>query len=248
MEKILLWGWFGFENLGDDLLLKTMLDNISGDITIPMNVQYNLPSNIKQTSRSYLQLLLGASQHDVLIVGPGGLFPFDNSFKVLLYYMITKIWKAKKRKVIYFGVGISERMGNYSAALWRKIAQSADLFMPRSEKVLDRLKIQKTEKVSFMADAVFASKVLLQDIDQPKLNRVIVAVANLQEKAEDTFNQVVDVWIQVINSLLNKGLEVDLIAFTKGRDDRMIDAIIASPKIQGGGTPYLLHRCSPCCR
>lgn len=35
-KKVLLWGWYGFENLGDDLLLKTMLQHLHGDITVPM--------------------------------------------------------------------------------------------------------------------------------------------------------------------------------------------------------------------
>ena len=25
MRRVMIWGWFGFENLGDDLLLRTML-------------------------------------------------------------------------------------------------------------------------------------------------------------------------------------------------------------------------------
>lgn len=30
-QKVMLWGWFGFENIGDDLLLSTMLDNLTSD-------------------------------------------------------------------------------------------------------------------------------------------------------------------------------------------------------------------------
>lgn len=44
MKKILLWGWYGFENLGDDLLLKTMLQHLHGDITVPMQKPYILPT------------------------------------------------------------------------------------------------------------------------------------------------------------------------------------------------------------
>lgn len=39
---IMLWGWYGFENLGDDLLLETMINHLNGDITIPMKVPYAL--------------------------------------------------------------------------------------------------------------------------------------------------------------------------------------------------------------
>lgn len=55
-QKILLWGWFGFENLGDDLLLNTMLENLSpysGTITVPMRSQYDIKyQNVKQSRLS----------------------------------------------------------------------------------------------------------------------------------------------------------------------------------------------------
>lgn len=77
MRRILLWGWYGFENLGDDLLLDTMLQHLQGEITVPMNKSYAL-QNVNEVSRSYKELVLGAFKNDVLIIGPGGLFPFDN--------------------------------------------------------------------------------------------------------------------------------------------------------------------------
>ena len=42
IKKVLLWGWYGFENLGDDLLLDTMLQHLQGEITVPMNKSYAL--------------------------------------------------------------------------------------------------------------------------------------------------------------------------------------------------------------
>lgn len=81
-QKILLWGWFGFENLGDDLLLNTMLENLSpysGTITVPMRSQYDIKyQNVKQIERNYAALFREIPHNDMLIIGPGGLFPFDN--------------------------------------------------------------------------------------------------------------------------------------------------------------------------
>lgn len=88
MRRVLLWGWYGFENLGDDLLLDTMLQHLQGEITVPMNKSYEL-QNVNEVSRSYENLVIGAFRNDVLIIGPGGLFPFDNKVKVLLYYIIS---------------------------------------------------------------------------------------------------------------------------------------------------------------
>lgn len=45
-----------------------------------------------------------------------------------------------------------------------------------------------------------------------------------------------------------KGFKVDLIAFTKDKDDKMIESIISSPQIFRGGTTNILQRCSGDCR
>ena len=75
-QKILLWGWFGFENLGDDLLLNTMLENLSpysGTITVPMRSQYDIKyQNVKQNERNYAALFREILHNDMLIIGKEG--------------------------------------------------------------------------------------------------------------------------------------------------------------------------------
>lgn len=246
IKKVLLWGWYGFENLGDDLLLDTMLQHLQGEITVPMNKSYAL-QNVNEVSRSYKELVRGAFKNDVLIIGPGGLFPFDNKPKVFLYYLITRLWILMGREVIFFGIGISEKMGNLSAVLWRRMAKTADLFITRSENVLERLKLIESEKIHAMADCVFASEVA-SEIEYPEENRVAVSVANLQNDNQKAFDDTVEKWSEVVKKLINKGFSVDLIAFTKGADDKMIDAILSKLKncVCGGGTTGILRPSYQC--
>lgn len=230
MKKILLWGWYGFENLGDDLLLKTMLQHLHGDIniTVPMQKPYILPA-VNQVKRSYKELVRGVFSHDAVIIGPGGLFPFDNKPKVLLYYLITRLWILMGREVIFFGIGISEKMGNLSAVLWRRMTNTAELFITRSENVLDRLKIIESKKIHAMADCVFASAIA-NETECSEENRVVVSVANLQNDNQKAFDDTVEKWSEVVKNLIKRGFSVDLIAFTKGADDKMIDAILSNLK------------------
>lgn len=73
---------------------------------------------------------------------------------------------------------------------------------------------------------------------------MVISIANLQPDNEKAFMNMTDKWIKVVRTLLDKGFMVDLIAFTKEKDDRMIDTIIFSPQIIGrGGTPNILQRC-----
>lgn len=233
--QIMLWGWFGFENLGDDILLNTMLQRIRGDITVPMHIPYG-QQGVREISRSYKNLVVGVFSNDVLIIGPGGLFPFDNKSKVLLYYLVSKIWKMLGRKVIFFGIGISERMSSFSAALWRKISQNSDLFIPRSKKVLERIGVNETKNIHSMADAVFASG-LVQAKRSINSNKIVISVANLKPDNERVFKETTEKWIEVIKNLLEKGFLVDLIAFTKDNDEKMLDEIMASPQIAGKVRP-----------
>lgn len=236
-KRVFLWGWYGFENLGDDLLLDTMLQHLQGKITVSMNKSYAL-QNVNEVSRGYKELVLGAFSHDVVIIGPGGLFPFDNKPKVFLYYLITRLWILMGREVIFFGIGISEKMGDLSAVLWRRMAKTADLFITRSENVLKRLKLIKSEKIHAMADCVFASEVA-NETEYPEENRVAISVANLQNNNQKAFDDTVEKWSEVVKKLINKGFSVDLIAFTKGADDKMIDAILSKLKncVWGGVQP-----------
>ena len=226
--KILLWGWFGFENLGDDLLLETMLKNLDEQgwqVTLPMEKKYSLrQGNVKQIERKYRELFTRAATHDVLIIGPGGLFPIDSNINVLLFYSAVMLWKALHKKVIFFGIGISERLSQQSAVRWKKIISHTDLFLARSEDILNRLRLAASEKVGSMADVVFSSDIAFE---KPAARRKIaVSVANL--RGDDTgegYQDEVKKWAAVVKELLRGGYQVDLIAFTKYTDDRLIDSI-----------------------
>lgn len=228
-ERVFLWGWFGFENVGDDLLLQTVFHHLSAParkITVAMARPYTtLPSGITQVHRSYAELFRGALHNDVLIIGPGGLFPFDSVPKLAVYLAITAFWKMLGRKVIFWGVGISERMSSQSAFLWRRIIANSDLFITRSPGVLRVIGVNETETVHTMADAVFSAS--LPFVHRAKENCVVVSPANLSEKEDIAhFQNVVSTWASVIRELLRMDYQVDVVSFTKGADEEMASAIV----------------------
>ena len=236
-QKILLWGWFGFENLGDDLLLNTMLENLSpysGTITVPMRSQYDIKyQNVKQIERNYAALFREIPNNDMLIIGPGGLFPFDNPSKVAIYFFTALLWKVFGRKVAFFGVGISERMGSFSKAIWRATAAISDLFITRSPAVVEKIGCIESPKIHTMADTVFASSMRFKNSCCE--DRVGIFVANLEQQGmEDEYKSSVTTWQGVVSELLDRGFAVDLLAFTRGSDDRLISDIAAAFSNRGG--------------
>lgn len=236
-RRILLWGWFGFENLGDDLLLNTMLENLSpysGTITVPMRSQYDIKhQNVKQIERNYTALFREIPHNDMLIIGPGGLFPFDNPRKVAIYFFTALLWKVFGRKVAFFGVGISERMGSFSKAIWQATAAISDLFITRSPAVVEKIGCIESPKIHTMADTVFASSMRFKNSCCE--DRVGIFVANLEQQGmEDEYKSSVTTWQGVVSELLDRGFAVDLLAFTRGSDDRLISDIAAAFSNRGG--------------
>lgn len=245
-QKVMLWGWYGFENFGDDLLLNTMLDNLASDsrlITVPMRTEYDIAANnLKQINRSYKELFKGAFNNDVLIIGPGGLFPFDNSKKIFLFLMVTLFWKMCGRRIAYFGVGISEHMSAISRKMWTIIASVSDLFITRSPHVIEKLGLSQSSMIHTMADTVFASNLVFTESYAE--NRVAVFVANLQQQGMDSeYDSSVKTWSEVITTLLDRGFIVDLLAFTKGMDDKLIADIEKTFNVRGGYAQFITKMC-----
>ncbi|MBQ5473870.1 MAG: polysaccharide pyruvyl transferase family protein [Lachnospiraceae bacterium] len=228
-KRILNWGWYGFNNFGDDLLLRTMIDNINSpenDVLVTMNEEYFL-EDVNEISRSYRQLFSLHRYCDAIIIGPGGLFPFDNPFKVFVYYLITILWKFHKKKVLYFGIGISEEMNVLSSILWQRIIAKSDLFITRNKPFLKRLKVEEDDKCFDMADVAFASNVFkgtANNCGSASQKTIGISVANLGgDEVQEEAN--LNVWILICKSLVNMGYNIDLLAFTKGKDDKLIDDI-----------------------
>lgn len=238
-KRVLNWGWYGFENYGDDLLQNTMLSELEKKNIkpiFPMEVKYP-HLNAQQVSRSYKELFIRARDCDVLVVGPGGLFPFANRKKLAVFYAVVMWWKLNQRKVVFFGIGISKRVDWISRLLWRRIIRRCDLFFTRSDGFLGTVDVDESDTIQTIADVAFASAITKPSVDACAKKRVGIAVANLfAEDDSKQYENSVSVWSKVCKSLTESGYIVDLIAFTKGKDDMMINDIIRNlPENIGGG-------------
>lgn len=199
MKKILNWGWYGFENYGDDLLQNTMLQRFKEkniDVVFPMQVEY-LELEAEQVQRSYRMLFKEAANCYALIIGPGGLFPFANLAKLMIFYAAVLYWKLQRRKVMFFGIGISTRMDGFSRLLWKRIIKHSDLFFTRSEGFLNAVGVKESETVRTMADTAFASTVTEPcggyDAIEQHCEQVRLGMDEARKQLTDTANAAVKV-------------------------------------------------------
>jgi len=227
-KKIFNWGWYGFENFGDDLLQNTMIEKIldhpQAEICFAMNRSYSFQDNrISQCKRTYINLMKSALSYDCLIVGPGGLFPFQNTAKCILMYLIILLWSILGKKIIFFGIGISPQMNCLNILLWRMMIRHCDLFLTRSNGMIDAIGLKETYKVHTMADVAFASNAIEKVSEKScEIKKIGIAVANISNGVEAVYKEFVQIWTDAVKYFIKCGFKVDLIAFTKGADDMLI--------------------------
>lgn len=228
-KRILNWAWYGFENFGDDLLLNTMIQELScipdTELCFAMNTVYDLTNDqVLQCQRSYKKLFFGIKDYDCLIFGPGGLFPFQNTAKCLIILLCTLWWRLRGKRVIFFGIGISSRMNKLNSFLWKITARISNAFLTRSKGLKECL---RTNRITEMPDAAFASRIV-EPRSTYNHGTVGIAVANLGESDTANYTESVGIWKELVQRLVKDGKSVDLIAFTKGTDDKLADDISRS--------------------
>lgn len=112
MTKYLISGYIGFDNFGDEAILKVLVSNLkkngAGEITA-------ISSNPKRTAELYeinsvgmFDFLKAVKNTDVLISGGGSLLQDITSLKSLLYYLsIIMYAQVSNKKVIIFAQGFT---------------------------------------------------------------------------------------------------------------------------------------------
>lgn len=237
--KIGLWGYYGFDNFGDDLILMTLLDWIQ-DINKTAvthvfikknNSEETLPKNnlVVQEKRSVLNALSKAmSEFDIFIIGGGGIFPSNTSTKLLFYYVISVLMKIRKKSTVCIGVGVEEKnlLHPGNRFLLGKLIKNVDYFVIREEKVCSNCDIKPIAEESLIipsADIVFSNDYQITSKNPMLFN---IFLANIFDKNDGLdYNSFEKVIVNVIKYIIDLGYDVCLIPFTNTKDQYLNDKI-----------------------
>jgi len=164
--KIVISGYYGFNNSGDDALLMSIVDNIrSIDENAEITVLSNSPKDTKNTYKTnaiyrynIFKLIYKVASCDLLISGGGTLIQDATSTKSLYYYLsIIRLAKMFKRKVMLYANGIGPLTSFRNIETTKNVLNQVDLITLRDEnskKEIDQIGITKPE-IHVTADPAF---------------------------------------------------------------------------------------------
>jgi len=148
MKNILLRGYYGFGNAGDDALLQTILKSIeSFDRNITIISKNPLPLNLMKKNKNVelnnINLVKAMFINDVVIYGGGSQLQdfgtFKNFLTLLRSLILNWIMKLRNKKVVYLGISIGPISSLRGKYLVKKIMKSCDLVIVRDQESFDFL-------------------------------------------------------------------------------------------------------------
>ncbi|PLS17827.1 polysaccharide pyruvyl transferase CsaB [Bacillus sp. M6-12] len=173
--KIVISGFYGLGNTGDEAILEAIIDNLRDGLDSPDITVFSLSPeetatthNVKSVYRAWRHdnkgKMKALKEADLLISGGGGLlqdaYPTKFLFGPLPYYLlIVMLAKMCGTKVMFFSQGIGPVTSGWGKTLM-KLANLADFITVRdqySKDLLHKLGVTKPETV-VTSDIVFAFK------------------------------------------------------------------------------------------
>lgn len=159
---VIISGYYGFKNIGDDAMLMAIIDNLrmyKDEIKIIV-----LSKNPVETKRVYgvdsinrlnlFYIFKAMRKAKLFVYGGGNLIQDNTSTRSLAYYLGT-IWLAKKMKlkVMFYANGIGPLNKNTNKDITRKILNRVDVITLREELSLQELRNLHIDKPRIIVTA-----------------------------------------------------------------------------------------------
>lgn len=167
-SKIVISGYYGFDNIGDEAVLQSMLVTLRAYIP---EVKITVLSNNPQKTRSLYQVeainrwhirevAKALKESDMLISGGGSLLQDVTSSKTIPYYLgIVKMAQWYNKKVVFYSQGIGPVNKGYNRWLIKYIVNKIDGIFVRDSHSKDLLKqIGVRKPITISADPVLGIK------------------------------------------------------------------------------------------
>ena len=242
MNKIVISGYYGFNNIGDESILTAIISGINDTVEnadiVVLSKKPELTShkhNVKQIDRKNIFKIISEIKNcQLLISGGGGLLQDVTSSKSILYYLaIMGIGKIFKKKVMIYSQGMGPINKPLNRKLTKYILNKVDFITLRDEKSRKFLKeINVNNKnINVTADPVIGiiksdlslgHKILkdagLEDNEKP--------IVGLSIRGRNKDNKLVNMIARVCDRIIDEfGVNIVFIPFHQGEDIKIIEDI-----------------------
>lgn len=214
MKKILISGYYGFDNFGDEAILGVLINHLRGnDITV-------LSSNPEKTGRTHNVNSLNSfnpkliverlPKFDMLISGGGSLLQNVTSNKSLFYYCgLINIMASLKKDVIIFAQGIGPVKGFWGKLIVKSALKKCKYISVRDVKSQELLKSWGIES-NLVCDPIFDL-----NLPTPKRTRKVgIQLRKFASLTDELFDEIIK---QVALKFSDR--EIELICFQDSEDE-----------------------------
>ena len=236
--QIVLSGYYGFDNIGDEAVLYAILSALRKAIKdVEVTVLSNNPDKtkalygVKSVNRWNLKEVAKAIKaSDMLISGGGSLLQDTTSGKTIPYYLaIVKIAQFYKKKVVFYSQGIGPVNKGISKWLIKKVVNKVDGIYVRdtsSKRLLEEIGIKKP--VGAALDPVLGIEVAEESIIRPKRKTVGVYIRPWMDEAHD--KNLINSMISGLVYLIEKGYRVCFIPMHYEQDREITSKLARKAK------------------
>ncbi|RKD30078.1 polysaccharide pyruvyl transferase CsaB [Thermohalobacter berrensis] len=220
-KKIIISGYYGFDNSGDDAILKAIVKDLKSqnnniEITAlsrkPLDTKKNY--NINAINRfSVIEVIRGLYNCDMLISGGGSLLQDITSTRSLIYYLaLIFIAKFFRKNVVIYANGIGPIKKRINKLLTKKVLNNVDLITVRdynSQKTLKEIGVEN-KNVHVTSDPVFtlqlaSEKRIFQILKEEGIptDKPLIGVAVREWKNNKKLREVISRAIDYLNDNYN---------------------------------------------
>lgn len=172
MKKVVVSGYYGFNNIGDDAMIETfskyfLENNIDATFLSKDPYNTNKKYNVKSISRdNIIEIIKSIKQSDILISGGGTLLQDITKVISIWYYLIVILIGIMLKKQVYILFqGIGPINNKFNIWITKRILKKVNYIILRDKKALDEMKKLgfDTTKTIVATDVVFAMQMPSKD-------------------------------------------------------------------------------------
>lgn len=250
MQKILISGYYGFHNTGDELVLQEIIRGLKDSNP---NVKITVLSADPEHTRnkyaveakdrwSFFQVIKGIIKTDVLISGGGSLLQDKTSKNGIIYYLgIIFLGKVFAKKVVVFSQGVGPVTNSRNVYFLKKSLSLTDYISVRDEDSLELLKkIGIKKDIILSGDPVF----LIETKDEDTRNELWKQFALEEEKKLitvslrpwDNIDKIIEETKIFLERFDRDVYQVRYLSFHEGEDDKIIAGKVPEEEVLKGPT------------